>query len=116
LPLPPATSNPLDFYQTATHGDSHSFPPTRRARAPTTVERLHEGLRDPAARDEAFGLDPPIEEIRLVPEDRRLRVELRGEPAEIPAPSADDKKADGISAASQRRRPQRPARNVGPED
>jgi plasmid stabilization system protein ParE len=64
------------------------------------VERLHEALRDPATRDEAFALIRSlIEEIRLVPEDGRLRVELRGELAGILAPSAGGKKPGGVSAA-----------------
>ena len=42
------------------------------------VERLHEALNDPSTRIEAFELIRSlIEEIRLVPEDGRLRVELR---------------------------------------
>jgi hypothetical protein len=92
---PPATSNPPHFYQTATHGDSHSFlPPAAPATSPT-VEQLYEALREPAG----LRRDPLIEEIRLVPEDRRLRVELRGELAGIPAPSADGKKAGRTNQA-----------------
>jgi site-specific DNA recombinase len=64
------------------------------------VERLHGSLRDPAMRDEAFALIRSlIEEIRLVPEDGKLRVELRGELAGILALAAHSKKPDGLTAA-----------------
>jgi site-specific DNA recombinase len=64
------------------------------------VERLHEALQDSATRDEAFELIRSlIDEIRLVPEDGELRVELRGELAGILALAADRKKPGGLSAA-----------------
>ena len=64
------------------------------------VERLHEALRDPATRNEAFELIRSlIEEIRLIPEDGRLRIELRGELAGILALSAAGKKSGGLSTA-----------------
>jgi site-specific DNA recombinase len=63
------------------------------------VERLHEALRDDDTRDEAFELIRSlIDEIRLVPEDGRLRLELRGELAGILALAADKKKPGGLSA------------------
>jgi site-specific DNA recombinase len=64
------------------------------------VERLHEALNNPTTRDEAFELIRSlIEEIRLVPEDGRLRIELRGELANILALSTAGKKPGGLSAA-----------------
>jgi site-specific DNA recombinase len=64
------------------------------------VERLHEALKDPTTRDEAFEpIRSLIEEIRLIPEDGRLRIELRGELAGILALSAAGKKPGGFSAA-----------------
>jgi site-specific DNA recombinase len=64
------------------------------------VERLHNSLRDPATRDEAFALIRSlIEEIRLIPENGKLRVELRGELAGILALAAHSKKPDGLTAA-----------------
>jgi hypothetical protein len=64
------------------------------------VERLHEALRDPATRDEAFELIRSlIEEIRLVPESGKLRVELQGELAAILALAADKKKPGSAGAA-----------------
>jgi hypothetical protein len=63
------------------------------------VERLHGALKDPTTRDEAFELIRSlIEEIRLVPEDGRLRIELRGELANILALSGAGKKPGGLSA------------------
>jgi hypothetical protein len=62
------------------------------------VEQLHQALHDPGTRDEAFNLVRSlIEEIRLVPENGRLRVELRGELAGILALSADGKKPGSVS-------------------
>ena len=64
------------------------------------VARLHDALRDPATRDEAFELIRSlIDEIRLTPEDGRLRIELRGELAAILALAADSKKPGGLTAA-----------------
>jgi len=64
------------------------------------VERLHEALRDDGTRSEAFELIRSlIDEIRLVPEDRKLRVELRGELAGILALAADTKKLGNENAA-----------------
>ena len=63
------------------------------------VERLHETLKDPATRDEAFELIRSlIEEIRLIPEDGQLRIELRGELAGILALSAAGNMPGGLSA------------------
>ena len=64
------------------------------------VERLHEALNDPSMRDEAFELIRSlIEEIRLVPDDGPLRIELRGELVGILALSAAGNKPGGLSAA-----------------
>jgi hypothetical protein len=65
------------------------------------VAQLHEALQDPATHGEAFDLIRSlIEEIRLVPEDGALRVELRGELAGILAlAAADGKKLGGLSTA-----------------
>ena len=64
------------------------------------IERLHEALQDASMRDQAFELIRSlIEEIRLVPENGELRVELKGELAGILALAADKKKPDGLSAA-----------------
>jgi site-specific DNA recombinase len=63
------------------------------------VERLREALNDPTTLDEAFELTRSlIDEIRLVPEDGRLRVELHGELAGILTLSAVGKKPAGFSA------------------
>jgi site-specific DNA recombinase len=63
------------------------------------VEHLHKALSDEGIRDEAFELIRSlIDEIRLVPEDGQLRVELRGELAGILALAADNKKPGGLSA------------------
>jgi chromosome segregation ATPase len=44
------------------------------------VASLRDALRDPASKDEAFDLIRSlIEEIRLVPEDGALRIEIKGE-------------------------------------
>ena len=57
-------------------------------------------MRDPATRNEAFELIRSlIEEIRLIPEDGRLRIELRGKLAGILALSAAGKKSGGLSTA-----------------
>ena len=64
------------------------------------VERLHDALRDPATRDEAFAqIRTLIDEIRLVPENGELRIELRGELAGILALAAHRKKPGGLTAA-----------------
>jgi site-specific DNA recombinase len=64
------------------------------------VARLHDALRDPATRDEAFALIRSlVDEIRLVPENGALRVELQGELAGILALAADSKKPGGLTAA-----------------
>jgi hypothetical protein len=56
-------------------------------------------LKDPMTRDESFELIRSlIDEVRLVPEDGRLRVELRGEFAGIFALVASAKKPGGLSA------------------
>ena len=40
---------------------------------------LHTALFDPRTKDEAFGIiRTPIDEVRLIPKDSQLRVELRG--------------------------------------
>jgi site-specific DNA recombinase len=63
------------------------------------VGRLHEALQDPATRDDAFELIRSlIEEIRLIPEDGELRVELHGALAGILALSAVAKKPGGRDA------------------
>jgi site-specific DNA recombinase len=63
------------------------------------VARLHDALRDPATRDEAFMLIRSlIDEIRLVPDNGELRIELRGELAGILALAADSKKPGGLAA------------------
>jgi site-specific DNA recombinase len=63
------------------------------------VEQLHEALRDPTTREEAFELIRSlIDEIRLVPEEGELRVELKGELAGILALAADSKKPGDLSA------------------
>lgn len=63
------------------------------------VEHLHEALHDDAVRDEAFELIRSlIEEIRLVPKDGQLQVELRGELAGILALAADSRKPGSHSA------------------
>jgi site-specific DNA recombinase len=64
------------------------------------VERLHEALRDPTTRDEALEvIRSLIDEIRLVPDDGELRVELKGELSGILALAADNKKPGGVGAA-----------------
>jgi hypothetical protein len=56
------------------------------------IERLHAALRDGGTRGEAFELIRSlIDEIRLVPEDGKLRVELRGELAGVLVLAADTK-------------------------
>jgi DNA invertase Pin-like site-specific DNA recombinase len=63
------------------------------------VERLHEALRDDGTRDEAFELIRSlIDEIRMVPENGQLRVELRGKLAGILALAADNNKPGSLSA------------------
>ena len=48
------------------------------------VAALHEALRDPGTRDEAFDvIRSLIDEIRLVPADGELRIEIKGELAGI---------------------------------
>lgn len=64
------------------------------------VDRLHEALQDPATRAEAFELIRSlIDEIRLVPDDGELRIELKGELAGILALAAGSKKPGNLSAA-----------------
>jgi DNA invertase Pin-like site-specific DNA recombinase len=64
------------------------------------VEQLHGALQNPATRDEAFELVRSlIDEIRLVPVEGELRVELKGELAGILALAADSKKPGDLSAA-----------------
>ena len=44
------------------------------------VAAMHEALRDPGTRDEAFGIIRSlIDEIRLVPVDGELGIEIKGE-------------------------------------
>jgi site-specific DNA recombinase len=63
------------------------------------VERLHEALRDDGTRDDAFELIRSlIDEIRMVPENGQLRVELRGELAGILALATHSKKPGSLSA------------------
>ena len=57
------------------------------------VAALHEALADPATKDEAFGIIRTlIDEVRLLPEDGQLRVEIRGALAGILALSAQNNK------------------------
>ena len=64
------------------------------------VARLHHALQDPATGEEAFQLIRSlIEEIRLMPEEGALRIELRGELAGILALAADSKKPGSREAA-----------------
>jgi site-specific DNA recombinase len=63
------------------------------------VEHLHEALHDDATGDEAFELlRSLVEEIRLVPKDGQLQVELCGELAGILALPADSRKPGSHSA------------------
>ena len=63
------------------------------------VAALHEALADPAMKDEAFGIIRTlIDEVRLVPENGELRVELRGALACILALGAQNNKTAGMSA------------------
>ena len=65
------------------------------------VEHLREALHDDATRDEAFELlRSLIEEIRLVPKDGQLQVELRGELAGILALAAADSRKPGSHSAT----------------
>jgi site-specific DNA recombinase len=64
------------------------------------VGGLHDALRDPTTRDEPFALIRSlIDEIRLVPENGELRIELRGALAGILGLAADSKKPGGLTAA-----------------
>ena len=57
------------------------------------IASLHEALADPATKDEAFSIIRSlIDEVRLVPEDGQLRVEIRGALAGILALSAANDK------------------------
>ncbi|WP_183267562.1 recombinase family protein [Acidocella aromatica] len=57
------------------------------------VAALHEALADPATKDEAFNIIRTlIDEVRLVPEDGQLRVEIRGALAGILALSVQNDK------------------------
>jgi hypothetical protein len=63
------------------------------------VERLQEALQDRSTREQAFELIRSlIDEIRLVPDNGELRVELRGELAGILALAADSRKPGSHSA------------------
>jgi hypothetical protein len=54
---------------------------------------LHEALADPAIKDEAFAIIRTlIEEVRLVPEDGALRVEIKGALAGILAVGVQNNK------------------------
>ena len=56
------------------------------------VAALHTALADPRTKDEAFGIIRTlIDEVRLIPEDGQLRVELRGALAGILALANNDK-------------------------
>jgi site-specific DNA recombinase len=56
------------------------------------VAALHSALADPHTKDEAFGIIRTlIDEVRLIPEDGQLRVELRGALAGILALANNDK-------------------------
>jgi site-specific DNA recombinase len=66
------------------------------------VAALHEALREPGSKDEAFELIRSlIEVIRLVPDEGRLRVEIKGELAGILelCREADKTKPGGLSTA-----------------
>ena len=57
------------------------------------VAALHEALADPATKDEAFSIIRTlIDEVRLVPENGKLRVEIRGALAGILSLSATNAK------------------------
>ena len=57
------------------------------------VAALHEALADPATKDEAFSIIRTlIDEVRLVPENGELRVEIRGALAGILSLSATNNK------------------------
>ena len=57
------------------------------------VANLNEALADPATKDEAFGIIRSlIDEVRLVPENGELRVEIRGALAGILALSTQNNK------------------------
>jgi DNA invertase Pin-like site-specific DNA recombinase len=63
------------------------------------VAALHTALTDPATKDEAFSIIRTlIEEVRLVPEDGELRVEIRGALAGILALSASNDRTARVSA------------------
>ncbi len=65
------------------------------------VASLHDALRDPDSRDEAFEIVRSlIDEIRLVPESGALKIELRGELAGILALASEATKARGLSTSS----------------
>ena len=56
------------------------------------VAALHTALSDPRTKDEAFGIIRTlIDAVRLIPEDGKLRVELRGALAGILGLAANDK-------------------------
>ena len=64
------------------------------------VAALQDALRDPDSRDEAFEIIRSlIDEIRLVPEDGALKIELRGELAGILALASESTKARGLSTS-----------------
>jgi hypothetical protein len=63
------------------------------------VAALHAALADPATKDEAFTIIRTlIDEVRLIPEDGQLRVELRGALAGILALAATNTKTARIGA------------------
>ena len=64
------------------------------------VADLHQSLIDPSTKDEAFGIIRTlIDEVRLIPEDGKLRVELRGALAGILALSQAGAKTSATDAS-----------------
>ena len=65
------------------------------------IEALHEALREPTTKDEAFDLVRSlIEVIRLVPDEGKLRIEIKGELAGIlELCDAGSNKPGGLSTA-----------------
>jgi site-specific DNA recombinase len=65
------------------------------------VAALHEALRDPATKDEAFGIIRTlIDEVRLVPTNGKLQIEIRGALAGILALSSNNPKASRLNSES----------------
>jgi len=63
------------------------------------VAALHEALADPSTKDEAFGIIRTlIDEVRLVPENGQLRVEIRGALAGILALAVANNKTARVGA------------------